>query len=70
MACDFSLLMLGITWFMGISSEQSNIILLINFGLHFNFILVPGPHLFCYHMPLIPLEFFSDVIRQSDRHSI
>lgn len=70
MVCDFSLLMLDIRWFVGNSTEQGDIILLISSHLHFNFILFPGPHLFCYHTPLRPLLFFSDVIRESDKQPI
>lgn len=35
MECGFSLLVLDIRWFMGSTTEQGNIILLIGFGLHF-----------------------------------
>lgn len=55
--CDFSLLMPGIRCFMGNSAEQGNIILLISFGLHFNYILFPGPHR-AYHTTLRPLVLF------------
>jgi len=65
---DFSLLMLGIRWFVGKSAEQGDITLPVSFVLHFNFIFFPGPYLLPHATRTSVL--FSEVIRKSDRQPI